>query len=271
MSTWANHQRRTTPSSEPGTDWYCPIGTPIIAPADGVIYGSGNSIVPATGRWVGIDFDNGMRFRTMHHSRNVITSGRVRKGQVYAYSGASGYGKEDWSSDPSTGGAHVHGTLWPSRVMRFGYDRNRRPYTIDFMAHAGGNQLAVDGSTPFGEDDMSQADIDWMRQTLTGIANAINDPNIGLTKAANKAADHAADANGKLAKIGADAGNAANIASDVRNLITDPNVGVLQAIAKQTGVGTKQADVKALAAELADALGPELAGESVTELGKRLR
>lgn len=165
MSSWLNHQRRTVPSTEPGTDWYCPIGTPIVAPADGVIFGSGNSIVPATGRWVGIDFDNGMRFRSMHHSRNVITSGRVHAGDVYAYSGASGYGVEDWSRNPATGGSHVHGTLWPVQRTRFGYhlvDDQRVPYTVDFMAYVEGADLA--GSITL-EDEMPLSDEDkaWMR------------------------------------------------------------------------------------------------------------
>lgn len=149
MSSWDAHINRGTPSSEPGTDFYCPIGTPIIAPADGVVWGSGNSIDPDTGRWIGIDFDNGMGFRTMHHSQNLITSGRVSRGQVFAISGASGYGEEDWSWNVAdTGGAHVHATLWPTHVHRYGYDNRGRPYTIDLMNHvdrsatAGGKTVA---------------------------------------------------------------------------------------------------------------------------------
>lgn len=140
VSTWNAHINRGTPSSEPGADLYCPIGTPLRAPADGVIWGSGNSINPATGRWVGIDFDNGMGYRTMHHSVNLITSGRVSQGDVYALSGASGYGEEDWSWNVAeTGGAHVHVTLWPTHDHRYGYRAYPEPYTID-------PQLYMDGT-----------------------------------------------------------------------------------------------------------------------------
>lgn len=138
LSSWAAHQRRIPKSSEPGTDLYCPIGTPIYAPETGLIYGYGTSIGPATGRWVGINFTNGMSWRALHMSRVVKTSGFVRRGDLLGYSGATGYGKEDWSKDPDKGGAHVHVTLWPNTARGFGYKANGQPYTIDFMAHASG-------------------------------------------------------------------------------------------------------------------------------------
>ena len=142
-SSWAAHQERKPKSSEPGTDIYCDTGTEVVAPADGVIYGYGESVVPATGRWVGIDFDNGMSFRCMHHSRITRKGGRVRQGDVIALSGSSGYGSE-FFGEPSrnaafwrnTGGDHTHATLWPTRDKRFGYGRDgdpNKPYTIDLM------------------------------------------------------------------------------------------------------------------------------------------
>jgi len=145
MSSWAAHQRRSPKSTEPGTDFYCPIGTPVLAPADGTVYGYGTSITPATGRWIGIDLDNGQRFRCMHHQSLLRTKGRVRRGEVIAYSGASGYGKEDWSGDPNTGGAHTHATLWPTHASRYGYDKLGRPYTVDFMQHADLSGIAGGG------------------------------------------------------------------------------------------------------------------------------
>lgn len=154
LSSWAAHQRRNPKSSEPGTDLYVPIGTPVVSPADGFVYGYGESIIPATGRWVGVNFDNGMSFRAMHFSRVERRSGRVRRGEVIGYSGASGYGEEDWSWNVAeTGGAHVHVTLWPNQSRGFGYDRNGRPFTVDFMNYVGGSPAAVD-ATPFQEDDM---------------------------------------------------------------------------------------------------------------------
>lgn len=151
MSSWATHQVRNPPSEEPGTDFYCPIGTPVYAPADGRIYGFGTSIIPATGLWNGIDFTNGLRFRAMHYSDLVKTSGLVERGELIAYSGATGYGKKDWSKDPNTGGSHVHGTLWPTHESRFGYRRvngKRVPYTVDLMQYVGGPQSAGGSSAP---------------------------------------------------------------------------------------------------------------------------
>lgn len=137
-ASWYSHTRRSPKSSEPGTDMFVPIGTPVYAPGDGVIYGAGNTIGPATGRWNGIDLDIGFRWRGMHYSRLVRTSGRVKRGDLIAYSGASGYGHEDWSRLSGMPGAHVHVTLWPSHASRFGYQSNGQPYTVDFMNYVGG-------------------------------------------------------------------------------------------------------------------------------------
>lgn len=150
MSGWEAHQHRNPRSSEPGTDFYCPIGTPVYAPGNGKIYGYGNTIGPATGRWVGIDLDNGQRFRAMHFSRIERFSGRVKRGDLIGYSGASGYGDEDWSWNPNTGGAHTHVTLWPTHESRYGYRKvNGKdvPYTIDFMNYADTGGSAAGGGT----------------------------------------------------------------------------------------------------------------------------
>lgn len=158
MSSWTAHQYRNPPSTEPGTDLYCPIGTPVYAPEDGRVYGYGTSIIPATGRWVGLDLTNGMRFRAMHFSSIALSSttlyngGFVRKGDIIAYSGASGYGEEDWSWNPDTGGAHCHATLWPTQQSLFGYhwvNGEKVPYTVDLMDYVyagsgGGSSELVD-------------------------------------------------------------------------------------------------------------------------------
>jgi murein DD-endopeptidase MepM/ murein hydrolase activator NlpD len=150
LSSWRAHTRRTTPSSEPGVDYYCPIGTPVVSPADGRVWMTGDRIGPATGRFVAIAFDDGRGGRALHLSRRTVQYGqRVRRGQIIGYSGASGYGEEDWSWNPATGGAHVHWTLWPSQVMRFGYDRFGRPYTIDHEQYVSTGVVAGEDSTPF--------------------------------------------------------------------------------------------------------------------------
>jgi len=188
MSSWAQHQRRNPRSSEPGTDLFVPHGTPVYAPADGRIWGAGWDIDAATGRWVGIDFTNGLGFRCMHHSDLVRTNGLVERGELIAYSGSSGYGSE-FFGQPSrndafwrdTGGDHTHITLWPDRNHRFGYKPDgRTPYTIDFMEHVGGAQLATSGAKPFTpsqeEDDMfSDADRAALNRIAGLTSHAIRD------------------------------------------------------------------------------------------------
>lgn len=251
MSSWAAHQRRSPRSSEPGTDFYCPIGTPVLAPADGVVYGSGNTIGPATGRWVGLDLNTGQRFRAMHFSRLVSLGRSVTRGQVIGYSGASGYGKEDWSRDPNTGGAHTHVTLWPTHASRFGYDAQGRPFTVDFMNYVGGS--AAGGSTG---DDVMNADQEGLLvnvgKIVTELRNMLVDPSTGLWKVAVPQAIAA----GNAAKASAD--NGANIAAEIRNLIVDPRTGVLAAISR---ISTGDIDEAALATSLAETLGARLGPE----------
>lgn len=121
-TSWAAHRRRNPPSSEPGIDMFCPIGTPVLAAESGRIVDVGDSIGPATGRFVTIDLDDGRRVRYLHlKSRTVSVGQRVGRAQVVGYSGATGYGEEDWSWNVAeTGGAHVHMTLWLSQRYIFG-------------------------------------------------------------------------------------------------------------------------------------------------------
>lgn len=182
IASWASHQRRSPKSSEPGTDMFVPIGTPVYAPEAGIIYGYGDSIGPATGRWVGVNFQSGMSFRALHLSRLVKTSGVVRRGELIGYSGATGYGYEDWSHLPSMPAAHVHVTLWPTVVRRFGYDSQGRPYTIDFMNFVGGP--AGGGTTPPTPITPTYQEDDIMRITKDTVGTfwfqAVGRPKIGI-------------------------------------------------------------------------------------------
>lgn len=121
-TSWDTHKRRRPPSTEAGIDMFVPIGTPVLAIESGRVVDVGDSIGPATGRFVTIDLDDGRRVRYLHLSRRVVKVGdRVARGQVIGYSGATGYGEEDWSWNVAeTGGAHVHMTLWPSHRYVFG-------------------------------------------------------------------------------------------------------------------------------------------------------
>jgi hypothetical protein len=133
MSTWKAHIKRGTPSDEPGTDYYCPIGTPIRAASSGVVSEVGDSIRPATGYFVKVNLDDGRSVRYLHLSRRLVNVGqRVQWGEVIAYSGATGYGEADWSWNVAgTGGAHVHMTVFPTHRSQYGYISRGVPYTLD--------------------------------------------------------------------------------------------------------------------------------------------
>lgn len=147
LSTWRAHTNRGTPSTEPGTDYYCPIGTPIRAAAGGWVVDVGNSIQPATGRYITIDLDDGRRVRYLHILRRHRNVGDyVQWGEHIADSGATGYGEEDWSWNVAeTGGAHVHMTLWAHQRYTFGRYATLDPEIYMAAEQGGGN---------FTEDDM---------------------------------------------------------------------------------------------------------------------
>jgi murein DD-endopeptidase len=72
-----------------GTDWAMPIGTPIIAPADGRVEKVGNH--PVAGRYIVVRHDNGYRTRYLHLSRAIVSRGdRVSMGERIALSGNTG-------------------------------------------------------------------------------------------------------------------------------------------------------------------------------------
>lgn len=72
-----------------GTDFAMPIGTPIIAPANGRVERVGNH--HAAGRYIVIRHDNGYRTRYLHLSRPLVTQGeRVDMGERIALSGNTG-------------------------------------------------------------------------------------------------------------------------------------------------------------------------------------
>lgn len=131
ISSWADHTNRSTPSTEPGVDWRCPIGTPVYAAASGIVYQTAYDLNFAGGRFVTIDLDDGRRVRYLHLSHiDVSTRQRVAWGERVGLSGASGYGVEDWSADPSTGGAHVHETIFPSHAYVFGRYATLDPWPL---------------------------------------------------------------------------------------------------------------------------------------------
>lgn len=172
---------------------FCPIGTPVLAIAAGRVVDVGDSIGPATGRFVTIDLNDGRRARFLHLSRRTVKVGdRVTRGQVIAYSGATGYGEEDWSWNVAeTGGAHVHMTLWPLQRYVFGPNGTLDP-EIYFdpegsAASVGGpderlivnqdDKNYIDGAGQSVKDDVINA----IRADLATIHNSVLNGNQSLT------------------------------------------------------------------------------------------
>ena len=76
-----------------GTDFGVPCGTPVMAAADGTVIsagwggGNGNRIVIDHGIVSGV----GLASTYNHLSSFVVKSGKVKRGQLIAYSGTTGY------------------------------------------------------------------------------------------------------------------------------------------------------------------------------------
>ncbi|WP_083001666.1 peptidoglycan DD-metalloendopeptidase family protein [Halomonas sp. GT] len=72
-----------------GTDFAMPIGTPVVAPANGLVERVGNH--HAAGRYIVVRHDNGYRTRYLHLSRPLVTQGeRIEMGERIALSGNTG-------------------------------------------------------------------------------------------------------------------------------------------------------------------------------------
>jgi murein DD-endopeptidase MepM/ murein hydrolase activator NlpD len=90
---FAAHQKRK--SVNPGVDYVVPVGTPLVAIADGTVARISNTVAGAGGRVVLLDFPSGHKADYLHLSRVDVAKGEsVKKGQVIGLSGGSGLGKE---------------------------------------------------------------------------------------------------------------------------------------------------------------------------------
>ena len=133
---YQGHKRRG--SKEPGTDYGCAYGTPLVAPFGGIVSVVDNNNGGAEGRRVSIDLDDGQRVSFLHCSKIIVSVGqRVNKGQHVANSGASGFGK-DWYYGP-----HVHVSLWPRPGMAYSQTIDFEPFTVN----------VPDPKPPIVEDD----------------------------------------------------------------------------------------------------------------------
>lgn len=90
---FAAHTKRK--SVNPGVDYVVPVGTPLLAIADGTVARISNTVAGAGGRVVLLDFPSGHKADYLHLSRVDVAKGdSVKKGQVIGLSGGSGLGKE---------------------------------------------------------------------------------------------------------------------------------------------------------------------------------
>lgn len=104
---WRGHKNRTPPSSEPGTDYGVPRGTPVLAATSGLIVDVKHTNSTAAGRYVALRADDGNYLRYLHLDGVTKSLGaRVARGEAIALSGASGFGSDTYY------GPHAHVSLW---------------------------------------------------------------------------------------------------------------------------------------------------------------
>lgn len=74
-----------------GLDFSVPVGTPVLALADGEVIRAQHTASGDAGIWVAVKHAKGWVSRYMHFSRTAVKLGdRVRKGQIVGYSGNTG-------------------------------------------------------------------------------------------------------------------------------------------------------------------------------------
>lgn len=126
---WQGHKNRSPTSAEPGTDYSVDSETPVVAAADGVIVDRKDTTSTATGRYLALQADDGNYIRYLHLDSSAVPVGtRVARGQVIAYSGASGFDKDYYY------GPHVHVSLWiGGSPFQLGFKNS-----VDFENYIGG-------------------------------------------------------------------------------------------------------------------------------------
>jgi murein DD-endopeptidase MepM/ murein hydrolase activator NlpD len=107
------HSRLYNGKGHNGVDFGASIGTPVLAPADGTVIGSGNTDIvckgASYGKWILIQHNNGLSTLYGHLSVFKVTAGQVvQKGDVIAYSGNTGY----------VTGPHLHFTVFASQGVK---------------------------------------------------------------------------------------------------------------------------------------------------------
>lgn len=134
-----------------GLDFACPVGTPIYAPADGVVVQGkdrAQGSVSGFGSWIWLDCQASVGkdfiFGHVHHPGILVKAGdRVKAGQQIGVSGNEG----------ETTGPHVHAEVWGSPGRTGGKHQDPAPYFTGATA-PGGTTTTTGGtvSTIFGVD-----------------------------------------------------------------------------------------------------------------------
>lgn len=271
-TSWSAHKRRRQPSTEAGIDMFCPIGTPVLAIESGRIADTGDSIGPATGRFVTLDLDDGRRARFLHLRNRIVKIGdRVRRGQVIGYSGATGYGEEDWSWNVAeTGGAHVHMTLWPSQRYVFGATGTLDPELyFDTTGTTAGNN-----AKPFEEDDMYNEDDRARDQRVASFIDTLKpmvlngEPGVDLSRARlDQAITAVLDLWSRfVVDVDGNGTKDYDLMQLTNNELKPMLLTLIAAVGRPSGEPGAPVNVEALA----DAIREGLSGEIVTELAARL-
>lgn len=134
-----------------GLDFACPVGTPIYAPADGVVVQGkdrAQGSVSGFGSWIWLDCQASVGkdfiFGHVHHPGILVKAGdRVKAGQQIGVSGNEG----------KTTGPHVHAEVWVSPGRTGGKHQDPAPYFTGATT-PGGTTTTTGGtvSTIFGPD-----------------------------------------------------------------------------------------------------------------------
>lgn len=103
-SSYDSHRNRRPPSANPGTDFACPMRTPVVAPMDAVVIRVDHLDRTAQGRHIWLrDPRDGAELQMMHFDLPQVSAGQsVRAGQQIGLSGNTG----------ASQGPHLHTSLW---------------------------------------------------------------------------------------------------------------------------------------------------------------
>lgn len=114
-SGWGKDDRHHTDRHHPAIDMPTPVGTPVLAVANGVVTKVVNDPSGQAGRYIILSHDKGWYSRYLHLSKTMVTVGApVAKGQTIAKSGNTG----------NSAGPHLHLDLWldPELIPRLERD-----------------------------------------------------------------------------------------------------------------------------------------------------